>query len=156
MKIENLTFMNFRLDDEKDYKTLQEIVRTQQYGEPVEPRKGSVAVRMDSRKFAVVVSSFHTQYADMARNLLERAGELSQEEARSAIKILKRAETLYGMANTFSEANEAFRRANVEKGKDYTGTHTSYWRRLEIAAGLEKTGSRPQDFRVVHQDHSFN
>ena len=153
MSLKNLKLLNRDLLDDKDYASLQEIIRTQMYGVPLEPTKGAVMTRMNSQKFREMMINFRDEYGNAARDLILRAESLSPEEARMSVKFLKRAETLHALSNTHSEANEAFRRANIEKGNDYTGTHTSYWRRLEILTGV---GEKHAERVTIQAQHFYN
>ncbi len=96
-------------------------------------------------------------YRGMADELIARSDELAPEEGRKAVELLKRCEILFGMSQTFSEASEKFRLANVMGGKNYAATATAKWRVLERELGLEPSVPERGRISVQHlQNHSFN
>lgn len=152
MKWKDFSLFGRKILENGDYAIVQEIIRTQNFGTPVEPFKGAIMQRQDPERFKTAISKFVSDYKELGRKLIENARELSSPDREKAVELLKRCEKLNGMAHTFSQVNEAFRGANVEAGKDYAGLHASMARRLEIAAGgLPVAVPRS----VVHQDHSF-
>lgn len=135
---------------------LQEIIRTQNYGEPTIAFKGAVMHRQPDKMFKSAISDFSTEYHRIADGLIAKSDELSPEEGRKAVELLKRCEILVGMSQTFDQVNEAFRRANVEKGKDYTASRTASWKVLERNLGLEGSTQERAKISVSHlQNHSF-
>lgn len=156
MNWKNLSLFGREILNHDGFANVKEIIRTQNFGEPTEPFKGAVMHRQDPVKFKSAISDFSTNYHTIADGLIAKSEALSGEDGRKAVELLKRCETLVGMSQTFSEVNEAFRHANVQHGKDYSGTRTAPWKVLEKALSMD-SGPERISVRVQHlQDHSFH
>ena len=143
--------------DDDSFKNLQEMIRTQNFGEPTQAFKGAVMHRQPEQMFKSAISDFASNYRGMADELIARSDELAPEEGRKAVELLKRCEILFGMSQTFSEVSEKFRLANVMGGKNYAATATARWRVLERELGLEPSVPERGRISVQHlQNHSFN
>lgn len=156
MNWKNLSLFGREILSNDGFANLKEIIRTQNFGEPTEAYKGAVMHRQDPVKFKSAVSDFSTAYHTIADGLIAKSDALSGEDGRKAVELLKRCEILMGMSQTLSPVNEAFRHANVEKGKIYTGDRTAPWKVLEKALGAD-SGPERISVHVQHlQDHSFH
>lgn len=133
----NLSLFGRDILDDASYKNLQEIIRTQNFGEPSVAFKAAAMHRQPERMFKAAISDFVTNYRTVADGLIAKSDGLSAEDGRKAVELLKRCEVLFGMSQTFSEVNESFRRANVMAGKDYSGSAPAKWSILERQLGLE-------------------
>lgn len=153
----NFSLFGREILDDSSYKLLQEMIRTQNFGEPTVAFKGAVMHRQPVEMFKSAISDFVTNYRSMADGLIAKSDELAPGDGAKAVELLKRCEVLFGMSQTFSPANEAFRRANVDKGRDYSGSRSAHWKVLERNLGLED--SHPERIRVTVQhlqNHSFH
>lgn len=140
--------------DDAAYATLKEIIRTQNFGEPQVAFKGAAMHRQPEAAFKAAISDFIADYRQIASGLIRDTKGLAPEDGRKAVEFLKRCEVLKGMSQTYSPANEAFRHANVQSGKDYLGQNAAPWKILERNLGLEE--SRPERGRVAVQHLANN
>ncbi len=152
----NFSLFGREILDNDSFKLLQEIIRTQNFGEPTVAFNGAVIHGQQKEKFTTAISDFEINYGEIADGVRAKSEDISPEDDRKVVELIKRCEILSAMAHTLDPGNEAFRRANIEKGKDYTGTRTASWKVLERNLGLEESKPERARISVTHlQNHSF-
>ena len=152
----NLSLLGREILDDASFATLREIMRTQNFGEPVEAFKGAVMHRQPVDKFKAAISDFSTNYHRTADSLISKSDQLSPTEGRRAVELLRRCELLMGMSQTYSEVNEAFRFANVMGGNTYTGERRALWKRLEHKLGRQELNAEHGRIVVDHTHHTLS